>query len=75
MTRTLSPTSTGRVMWAVAASDGPVTASEVAAVLGANKVTVSSQLLRLHESGCLVRRKRYVDNGGGNPYEYEVLRP
>lgn len=71
----LSPTSAGRVMWAVAASDGPVTVEEIAEILSVKPQSVGAQTRRLYESGCLVRRKRYQEGAGKHPYEYNVLRP
>ena len=52
------------VVAAVRDADGPLSASEVAAVLGASRVTARRYLEHLAESGMLERSPRY---GGGRP--------
>lgn len=72
---TVAPTSSGKVMWAIAVAESPATIEEVAEILDANVSAVHTQVKRLYRSDCLARRKRHTGEVGGTPYEYEVLRP
>jgi response regulator of citrate/malate metabolism len=53
------------VVAAVRGADAPVSASEVAALVGASRVTVRRYLEHLADTGVLVRGQRY--GGGGRP--------
>ena len=53
------------VVTAVRGADGGVSASEVAALVGASRVTVRRYLEHLADTGALERRQRY--GGGGRP--------
>lgn len=61
----MSPETLREVTAAVRDAAGPVSASEVAAVVGASRVTVRRYLEHLADTGVLVRGQRY--GGGGRP--------
>lgn len=66
----IGDTSVGRVMWVVAVAE-PVTSKDVAKVLDTSPSLAGRQLIRLHRSGLVERRKPE----GNSAYHYRVLRP
>jgi len=65
----------GGVIWAVAVSDGPTTASEAHEYFPHIRLdSVSANLTRAFREGYLVRRGR-VRSDGSNPFEYALAPP
>jgi predicted transcriptional regulator len=65
-----SKAASARVLWVIATADAPVTSDDVASELGASQTNVTGTLLRLYQSGLVLRRER-VGTAHGTPVKYE----